>query len=500
MQEGLTKSTSKALSWSYAGSFVRLLLTFGVNILLTRLLGPKPFGLLAIAMLLFGLGNLLAGIGVTTALIQKPAISRRDIRFCFSVQTLLGSFAALILFLSAPAMAAFFRQQELTQVLRALAPLFLLQSFGATASALLSREQNTRSIQIASIISYLVAFLGLAVPMALMGYGIWSVVTAYLVQALINNILIYAMKRHSLVPLLHRDQIGLLKFGVSNFGANLSNWGISNLDNTFVGRMSGPLALGFYSRAFTLASLPAESVVMNLLQVLLPAFSRVQARSDCLRRTYIAAVGLVAIVLLPAFFGMAAVPGVVVLGLYGAKWAGAVRLFQPLALAIPVNALMALSGPLLAARGKPHVEMSLQFAVVLIAGYAFWFSVSHSVLWLSWTVLLVYLLRFALLTNAALREIGARWNDILRSIWPALVLAVFAASLASAIDGATPPIASGARLAVVVGGTAIPTLLLLVLGRNILLRPVLRNMPQFEDFLRTRRAHFAPVPPVEAVR
>lgn len=108
MQEGLTKSTSKALSWSYAGSFVRLLLTFGVNILLTRLLGPKPFGLLAIAMLLFGLGNLLAGIGVTTALIQKPAISRRDIRFCFSVQTLLGSFAALILFLSAPAMAAFF--------------------------------------------------------------------------------------------------------------------------------------------------------------------------------------------------------------------------------------------------------------------------------------------------------------------------------------------------------------------------------------------------------
>ncbi|HEY6489098.1 MAG: lipopolysaccharide biosynthesis protein [Terracidiphilus sp.] len=482
-QTSLTRSTGAALRWSYAGSSVRLALTFGVNILLTRLLGPKPFGQIAIALLFFGLGNLLANVGVGTALIQKEQVDARDVRFCFTVQMVFGVAVALALCWSAPAWAAFFHQGEMTGILRWLAPLFVFQSFGGPALALLNRGQKTREIQLASILSYVIAFLGFAVPMALRGCGAWSLVAAYLVQSLVNSVLVYAQRRHSLVPLVRRSDLRLLRFGASTLGANVCNWGIGNLDNTFVGRVAGPVALGFYSRAFTLASLPAENIIANLQQVLLPAFSRVQNQTERIRRAYLGTFGLVALVLLPPFCAMAAVPGIVVVGLYGSPWARAAVLFQPLALAIPLNALMALSGPVLSARGKPHAEMKLQFGVVLLAGALFWMSVRQSVLWLSWAVLLVYLVRFFVLTHAALQETGARWRDLARAALPAIFLAKVATGIAVILHLALESMLMGTQLAVVAGGTALGILSVLVAGRRMVFRPIVEQMPQLESFL-----------------
>jgi PST family polysaccharide transporter len=490
--QSLTKTTGKALSWNYLGSFVRLTMSLGVNILMARLLGPRPFGELAVAMLLFGLGNLLSGIGVATALIQKKEINNRDIRFCFTCQMIVGASVSLVLIISAPLWAVFFHQPELTLLLRVLSPLFLFQSFGTISTALLNRKQNTRHIQVASIVSYVFAFGFLGIPMALLGYGVWSLVAAYLSQTLVNGLILYLHVRHSVLPLLYRGGVTLLRFGFSVLGANLSNWGISNLDNAVVGRVSGPVALGLYSRAFTLASLPAEGIIGNLLGVLLPSFSRIQTDTKRLARIYLAAVGLVALVLLPPFCAMAAVPGVIVLGLYGAKWIGAVWLFQPLALAIPVNAMMALSGPTLASRGKPHLEMRLQFVVLLVAIAGYSISVRYSVLWLSWTVVAVYLLRFALLTGAALREVGVRWSEIARAVWPAIVLAGFASGTAALINLVFPATAMWIRLISVAAGTALPTILFLIVGRGFFLDPILRTVPQIQELLYAKFSFLRP--------
>jgi O-antigen/teichoic acid export membrane protein len=211
-----------------------------------------------------------------------------------------------------------------------------------------------------------------------------------------------------------------------------------------------------------------------------------------LARIYLAAVGLVALVLLPPFCAMAAVPGVIVLGLYGAKWTGAVWLFQPLALAIPVNAMMALSGPTLASRGKPHLEMRLQFVVLLVAITGYSISVRYSVLWLSWTVVAVYLLRFALLTGAALREVGARWSEIARAVWPAIVLAGFASGTAALINLVFPATAMWIRLISVAAGTALPTILFLIVGRGFFLDPILRTVPQIQELLYAKFSFLRP--------
>ena len=490
VQVSLTEATGRALRWSYIGVFTRMLLGFGINILMTRLLGPKPFGQLAVAMMVYSFGNLLSNVGVASALIQKEEVTEEDVRFCFTCQMLVGILMALLLTFSAAGWAIFFHEPGVTRVLSLFSLLFVFQAFGTTAVALLNRRQDARRVQGISIISYLISYLGLGVPLAFLGAGIWSLVLAQLVQALIYNALVYACVRHSLIPLLHFHHVSLLTFGFRILGANICNWGISNLDNAVVGRVAGPIPLGLYSRAFSLAAIPAEGFISGLLQILLPSLSRIQTDKAKLRKIYASALGLVFMILGPMFAAMAAVPDVVILGLYGTKWAGAIGLFQPLALAIPINAVMALSGPLLAARGKPQREFYVQLITVAAAAVSYIFSVQRSVLALSWVVLAIYLLRFALLTQAANREIDGRWRDLMATAWPGLTLAAAAAIIAKSIALLLPPLHNPQRLALVGAGSALFILVCLAAFSKVLLRPIFTRSPQLATLLPSRLQSF----------
>lgn len=492
-QVSLTRTTGLALRWNYLGVFIRMLLGFGINILLTRLLGPKPFGELAVAMIVFGLGNLLSNVGVTSALIQKEEIQDGDIRFCFTCQMAMGALMALLLMVSAPAWAVFFHEPGVTRILRIFSLLFVFQAFGTTAIALLSRIQDARTVQGISIISYSISYLGIGLPLALAGAGIWSLVLAQLSQALIGSILAYVRVRHSIVPLLHTRYTNLLTFGFRVLGANICNWGISNLDNTVVGRVAGPIPLGLYSRAFSLAAMPAEGIIFSLLQILLPGLSRVQTDKTKLRQIYASALGLVFMILAPMFAAMAAVPNVVILGLYGEKWAGAIGLFRPLALAIPINAIMALSGPLLAARGKPEREFYMQLVTVGAAAASYIVAVRWSVLALSWVVLAIYLLRFVLLTRAANREIDGRWSDLMATTWPGLVLALAGALVARSVTALLPPLHNAQRLALVGGISAVFILICFAAFCRILLRPIFTRSPQLATLLPVRMQRFVEI-------
>jgi O-antigen/teichoic acid export membrane protein len=485
-QLSLTRTTGRALRWNYIGVFIRMLLGFGVNILLSRLLGPKPFGELAVAMMVFSFGNLLSNVGITSALIQKKEIQDGDIRFCFTCQMAMGALMASLLIISAPLWAAFFHEPGVTRIQRVVSLLFVFQAFGTTAIALLNRRQDARTVQGISIISYLVSYLGIGVPLALFGAGIWSLVLAQLSQALFSSVLAYARVRHSVVPLLHPSYTNLLTFGFRILGANICNWSISNLDNAVVGRVVGPVSLGLYNRAFSLASIPAEGIISSLLQVLLPGLSRVQTDKAKLRQVYASTLGLVFMILAPMFAAMAVVPDVVILGLYGKKWEGAIGLFQPLALAIPINAIMALSGPLLAARGKPEREFYMQLVTVAAAVVSYIVAVRWSVLALSWIVLAVYLLRFFLLTRAANREIDGRWSDLMVAALPGLALAIAGASVARLVTALLPPLHDGKKLVLVGVISAIFILLCFATFYKVLLRPILTRSPQLATLLPVR--------------
>ena len=466
----LARRSMVALKWNYAGALAKILSQLAIGILLARLLGPEPFGLVAIAWLVLGLGNLLADFGLSAALIQKAQISSRDIRYVFTLQMLAGLMLTLLAVLASPWIAAFFGRADAAPVLRWMSLLFVFQAFGQTATALLRRDLDHKRVQILQVFSYLAAYLLLGMPLAFSGMGVWALVIAQLTQSALYAVAVYLSARHSLKPALTAAQSGQFKFGSKVLGSNLTSWGISSLDSAIIGRMLGVVDLGFYNRSMNLLASPMNVAVSTLQGVLLPFYSRFQSRIDVVRDTYLASICILSAMLAPAFAAIAAIPETTVLAVYGQEWQAAAVLITPLALAMPVNAMLAMGGPMMLGMGRAGMDAVSQGIGLIILVVAVIAAARLSLAAVAWVVLAVYLLRAWLVTRLAADLVIAPASALFRALLGPLILAALAALLTWQADHwlASSLIHPGLRFVVVIGATALVVLLSIVVwGRWI---------------------------------
>ena len=129
----LARSGTRGFSWNSAGNIVRSFAVFGINVLLARLLGPKPFGIVALALIVISIGNLIVAAGFASALVQKKELEPGDIAFVFTVQMGLGIVLAAVVALSAPWFANALSNQQVTLVLRVMALMLISGIFCTSA-------------------------------------------------------------------------------------------------------------------------------------------------------------------------------------------------------------------------------------------------------------------------------------------------------------------------------------------------------------------------------
>ncbi len=400
----LTQSAVSALKWNYGGVLAKQVCTFVIGVVLARLLGPGPFGVIAIALLLCGFANLIADFGFGAALVQRKTLSDVDVRFAFGAQVVLAAILTGITFAAAPLFAAIFHQPAVLPVIRVLSAIFMIQALGQVSAALLKRDLRFRDLQGAQVGSYVVAYAGVGIPLATVGYGVWSLVTAQLLQTAIRSVWQYSRVRHPLRFAKRPSDSGLQAFGAKVIATNIANYFISNLDNAFVGRFFTVIDLGFYSRMFVLVFTPVDAIVSTLQQVLFPAYSRAQHRHDALNRTYLASVSAVLLLVGPAAVAVAAIPETVVGGLLGVQWLPAAPMLAPLALAAPFHAAMAMAGPVLWGRDEVGRELRVQAVIAALAVGVFLIATHYSVIAIAWAVAGLYVMRCGAMTVTLLSK------------------------------------------------------------------------------------------------
>ena len=430
----LLARSATALKWNYAGVLVRVACQLAIGVVLARMLGPAPFGVVAIAWLLIGACNLFADFGLAAALVQKEHVAERDIRFVFTCQVALGALLTGIGMLVADSVASYFGVPDAAAPLRAMFGLFLIQSIGQTSAALLRRSLDFRYLQQISIGSYLLGYLAIGIPGAVAGWGVWALVAANLTQASASTIGLLLRARAPLGWASHPSSDGLVRFGSKVVAANLSSWVLSNLDSLAVGRMLGVEALGLYNRAMTLVSSPMGAFVSGLQGVLFAACSRAQHQPHNLRRAYLGATTAVGLVCLPLFLSVAAVSDTVIVGLYGKDWVLAAAPLVPLAMAMPLVALLAVAGPVLMSMDRVSDELRAQAIVLVALLPLLYFASRHSIMATGWAMLVIYALRWALLTRAVLGALSLRLAGLSAALAVPAVLTLFVVAAVWVVD------------------------------------------------------------------
>jgi O-antigen/teichoic acid export membrane protein len=414
--ESLTDRTVRAGRWRLASALVSGLFQFAIAALLARLLSPEEFGLVTLAMVVIGFARFFSDLGIAAALVQRRELTERHIRSAFTISAVLGAAMAALLGFVAPLGGVLLNEPRVTPILRALALSFVVQGCGLVAGAQLRRSLNFRRLFFIDVSAHVSGYGGAAITLALLGYGVWSLVWGALTQALLGCVAQYAATRHPLRPLIGRHELReLLGFGLGASFGGVVNYAAINADNFIVGRFMGAAALGLYSRAYNMMNLPQVYVASVISGVLFPALSEVQGEPDRLRNGFLKATELTAMAAGPVMAGMVVAAPHLVVTLYGPHWTGSIAPLQILCGAGYFRALYHLGGVTAYSAGRVPDALKRQvlYAALVITGSLV--GIRFGITGVAAGVAVAVVCMYVLTGQLAMRVTAASWGSYLRS-------------------------------------------------------------------------------------
>jgi lipopolysaccharide exporter len=326
------------------------LLSLGSTIVLARLLTPEDYGLLALALGMSIMFEVLAQLHVDLALIRKDKVEDDDLNTAWTLNVLCNTLVAVVLMAAAPWLAQLAKEPRLTPVIWCIAACFFIDGL-QNVGMVLWRRQLILSKEVKQELSAKVVEAGVAVSIALWQPSVWALVGGMASGRVVGMALTYLLHpyrpRWSLVK--WREVMGFSGWAlVFSFFNELGR----GADSILISRMQGAASVGLFANARTLAALPAAELVVPISRTLFPAFSGLLTQPARLRDAYLKALSGLLLLALPLTVGLYFVADAAVMILFGPRWTEAVPLVQGLALAQVVALSGASREPLLMALGR----------------------------------------------------------------------------------------------------------------------------------------------------
>lgn len=327
------KTVTRNVGWSVLSKTGTFGLKFVTVPILARILSPEEFGAVAVALTVVQFLAMIGGAGLTSALVIQQDEEMETVHSVFWANLAIALVMALGLFVFAEPLATLLGAPEAAYLLRIMSLLIPLQLGGDVAYSLLVRRMNFRKDAVWSMISESLGAV-IAVLLALLGFGIWSLLAQLFVSALVRLSGLYAVSRYAprLVFSLQRV-LALSRFSFGMMGSEIANFITFQSPMVVISRYLGLSDAGAYSAANRFASIPNQVVLSAVMGVLFPTFGQMMHDRERRSQALMLSTQVTTVLLAPMMFGLWALAEPAMLVLFGSQWA----------YAWPVLGLLALS-------------------------------------------------------------------------------------------------------------------------------------------------------------
>ncbi|MBK8622138.1 MAG: oligosaccharide flippase family protein [Saprospiraceae bacterium] len=180
--------------WSFTGRIFTLTFEFVVGIILTRMLSPGEFGLIGMVTIFLILSETLMNSGFSQALIRMPVCAEKDFETAFTFNIGISIFLIIILYISAPYVAGFYQNTQLTSIVQVLGAGLIFNAFSFVQRTRLTRDLDFKSLNKISVFST-IGSGSMALFFAFQGYGVWSLVIKTLSRDFLQTLLLMLKSR-----------------------------------------------------------------------------------------------------------------------------------------------------------------------------------------------------------------------------------------------------------------------------------------------------------------
>lgn len=272
----LKKQAVRGAFWTVLSFGTSQVLRFGSNLLLTRLLYPEFFGLMAlINIFIIGL-RLFSDVGIGLSIVQNKRGDDPDfINTAWTVQVVRGFGLWFICLAIAYPVSVLYNEPQLLWMLPVVGLSTIFDGFCSTAPYTLERKLALSKLTLLEIASQLVQ-ISVMLTWAYFNPTIWALVFGGLVAAMVKMVW-----THQLIP-EYRNHLAwdisavteIFSFGQWIFLSTALTFMAEQADRLILGRLFPLDLLGIYGVALMLSDVPRQVALALSHRVILPAASR----------------------------------------------------------------------------------------------------------------------------------------------------------------------------------------------------------------------------------
>ncbi len=373
--ESIKAKVAQGGVWIGSANMLEQGLRFCRNVLLARILLPEDFGLMAIVLAFSTFFESFTEVGVKQSIIHNQYVDKYSYLNCawwFSFTRSLMLY--LIVFVSAPCIADFYSEPQLTTLLRvSFLGIVFKGAMSSRAYVTLKKMQFKQWV----IINEIGSFFGIisAVILAFILQNVWALVIGFTLEWAARLILSFIV-----VPILpslkfEKDHLwALLKYARGMLGLPILTFVFMRTDIFVLGKIVSKSDLGLYSMAAALAYIPLRLMTKILSDTVMPAFSQMQNNNEKLNQALLKITKIISLLSLPMLMFAILYREDILHMTYGFKY---VKVAVPFAIIFATSVIRLSSMPiagLYLAIGKPHLHRfftGLRAIIIVILIYPF---------------------------------------------------------------------------------------------------------------------------------
>ena len=406
--------------------YMYVMVSFIITMILSRILSPGDFGIVAIVTVFTNLFLILGDMGIRPAIVQKKDLTSKNISEIFFL-TIMGGIVFGFIFIGIAEIIAFIYDNSVYRSIGQLLAISVVFSvWNIVPQGLLQKEKKFMLIGLITVVSTFLSGTA-AIISALNDFSYYSIV----LQSILYSILIF----------LFNFYYSKLKFSI---GFNLNtinkiksyssyqmlfdiiNYFARNLDKFLIGKMLSEVALGYYNLAYKLVLMPVQYLTNAVTPVLHPVLSDYQNNYNIIYEQFLKVVRVLSV--LGAFISIFCYifAADIITVIYGPNWGESIEPFRILSLSIGFQMIMSASGSIFQASGNTkYLFFSGLFSAITIISGIIIGTIAGDIVIVASGITFAYIINFVqtfyILINVVLKQKIRDFFDVLK--WP--ILAAF---------------------------------------------------------------------------
>jgi O-antigen/teichoic acid export membrane protein len=442
----LDRSFARGIAWQGSVKWIVQLVTWVTTIFVARILSPEDYGLLAMGAVLLAFIALLSESGIGGTIVTVRNITEEQIAQINGGAVLLGIASFTAACLAAFPVGWFYHSAALPPVIIAMSFTLVISGFRIVPGALLQRDMRFPRVAVLDAVQGLLQALT-TVVLAMLGFRYWSLVLSALLGAVVGTAATVISRPYQLKLPRWKTLRPVLPFTRNLLVARLFWYAYENSDFIVAGKRLGSQALGAYSYAWTLASMPIDKISALVSSVTPPIFAAVQHDIPALRRYFLTVTEGLAVFAFPLTLGMALVARDLVPVAFGERWLFMTAPLQVLAAYSAIRAIAPPVSQVLAVTGDTRFLMYVTALGAFVLPTAFYIGSRWGTVGIASAWAIAHPLAVFFPSNArAFRRLELPIKDYVRALWPAVSACLIMVAAVILVRMSAPMVPTAVRL------------------------------------------------------